>query len=109
MHGVKDASSDTFYAELGGTATVATNIGSNSGPKTLQIGLFESDFAPDDAKTTSGIWIGHFGLELRTSDLTGVMNGKYEFTPVKFNGNAPPPQLINTLSEKVELIDCRAF
>lgn len=110
MHGVRTIpSADHFYAELTGTATLAPSISESDSHSTLQIGLFEADYAPDDSKKTAGIWVGHYGIELKPSNLSGRINGTYSYTPITISGKDPGPQLRNTLSQALNPMDCKDF
>lgn len=110
MHGTRTGAGNTlFYAGLTGTATQAPADGDPKGPEVLQISLVESNFGLDDTKTSSGLWIGNYSLDLNPADLSGRIFGQYSYTPIESSGKDPGPRFSAVISEKVQRIDCSKF
>lgn len=110
LHGTRpEGANSGFYAELVGTATLAPENGTPKGAPVLQIGLIESDMGPDDSLSSSGLWVGHFGLILKPDSLTGSFAGSYSYTPISANGADPGPRQARLIKETVEPIDCTRF
>lgn len=110
MHGTRTgAGIKLFYAGLSGTATQAPANGDPKGPEVLQISLVESNSGPDDTNTSSGMWMGHYGLHLSPADLSGRIVGQYSYTPIEYSGKDPGPRFSAVISEKVQRIDCSKF